>query len=157
MMNMHMTGTIILSGIRQKSLLSFMREDFLEVVKETPWMHVWEETILPVIAVNPWPMIQSVDKASHQKLFYEGKVGGLQIGHLHVSRHEIYDNPGYIQNWIRFSDYNKYIEKHFPECQDKANEFYMNNHNIIMEKYSDRLMTDADIRRGLKDLFSKFS
>jgi hypothetical protein len=64
------------------------REDFLAVVRQTPWMHVWETTLLPLLAQNDWPIVPACHKAAHVELTAHGKV----VGELRVQRHCLYVN-----------------------------------------------------------------
>ena len=64
------------------------REDFLAVVRQTPWMHVWEARLLPVISLNDWPVLGPYHKASHVEL----KANGKAVGELCVHRQTLYLN-----------------------------------------------------------------
>lgn len=68
------------------------REDFLAVVAQTPWMHVWEQTLLPVIEKNQWPMIDPAHKGSSVEL-KDG--GGRIVGKLEVWRQQRHCNSRY--------------------------------------------------------------
>jgi hypothetical protein len=64
------------------------REDSLAVVRQTPWMHVWEATLLPVLAQSDWPIVPACHKAAKVGLNALGKV----VGELRVRRHCLYVN-----------------------------------------------------------------
>lgn len=61
------------------------REEFLEVTQAIPWMGVWQDTLLPIVASNPWPMIDMAHKAAHVDLKNEQ---GQIVGQLEVRRQE---------------------------------------------------------------------
>jgi hypothetical protein len=66
------------------------REDFLAIVRRTPWMHVWEAALLPVIAQTDRPAVGPYHKAAHVELKANGKV----VGQLRVHRQTLYLNDG---------------------------------------------------------------
>src|ERR1700722_741575 len=66
------------------------REDFLAVVRQTPWMQVWEKDLLPVIAKNDWPTVGPGYKAAEVELKAEDK----GVGKLRVDRQDLYVNGG---------------------------------------------------------------
>jgi hypothetical protein len=63
-------------------------EDFLAVVRQTPWMRGWEKDLLPVIAKNEWPVVLPCHKAAQEELKAAGKV----VGKLDVRRQTLYLN-----------------------------------------------------------------
>jgi hypothetical protein len=65
-------------------------EDFLAVIRQTPWMQVWEAELLPVIARSAWPRVGPCHKAAHVELTAKGKV----VGELRVHRQTLYLNGG---------------------------------------------------------------
>jgi hypothetical protein len=65
------------------------REDFHAVVARTPWMTCWEETLLPVLALNHWPMITPGHKGASVDL---KDASGQVVGHLEVWRRDRYCN-----------------------------------------------------------------
>jgi len=73
------------------------REEFLAVTREIPWMGVWQDTLLPVVAQNPWPMIDSAHKAAHVDLQNEQ---GQIVGTLEVRREQRWANQGYDAPFI---------------------------------------------------------
>ncbi len=69
-------------------------------VRETqaiPWMGVWQDTLLPIVANNPWPMIDFAHKAAHVNLKNEQ---GQIVGQLEVRRQERWGNAGYCAPFI---------------------------------------------------------
>jgi hypothetical protein len=66
------------------------REDFLAVVRQTPWMQVWQKDLLPVIDQNQWPTVLPGFKAAEVELKVLGKV----VGKLRVRRQDLYVNGG---------------------------------------------------------------
>jgi hypothetical protein len=73
------------------------REEFLEVTQTIPWMGVWQDTLLPIVASNPWPMIDFAHKAAHVDLHDEQ---GQVVGKLEVWRKERWANGGYSAPFI---------------------------------------------------------
>jgi hypothetical protein len=64
------------------------RDDFLAVVRQTPWMQAWSKTLLPIIACHEWPVVGPCHKAAHVELKADGKV----VGELRVYRQTLYLN-----------------------------------------------------------------
>jgi hypothetical protein len=73
------------------------REEFLEVVQSVPWMGVWQDALLPLVATNPWPMIDCAHKAAHVDLCNEQ---GQVVGRLEVRRNQRWANAGYTAPFI---------------------------------------------------------
>jgi hypothetical protein len=76
-----------------------LRESFLRVVAMTPWMQVWEKDLLPVIAANPWPMIDYAHKAADVIL---RDTQGQEVGRLELKRREMFLNGRYHAPFITF-------------------------------------------------------
>ena len=76
-----------------------MRADFLSVVATTPWMQVWEKDLLPVIADNPWPMIDYAHKAADVTL---KDTQGREVGRLEVKRETMVVNHDCSVPFISF-------------------------------------------------------
>ena len=73
------------------------RKEFLEVTQTIPWMGLWQDTLLPVVATNPWPMIDFAHKAAHVDLRNEQ---GQIVGRLEVRRQERWANACYNAPFI---------------------------------------------------------
>ena len=65
------------------------RADFLQIVRQTPWMHVWEDALVPVIAANDWPMLDYAHKRSTVDLLDDQ---GRVCGELTVQKERFYQN-----------------------------------------------------------------
>lgn len=74
------------------------RAEFLEVVKQTSWMSVWEADLLPVIAANPWPIL-GLKKRNDAKLMDSA---GEVVGNLSVSRQTMYTNTGLPDVYLEY-------------------------------------------------------
>lgn len=68
------------------------REDFLQVCRQLPWTSVWDDSLLPMIEKNDWPMIDFCVKASYVDLKDDQ---GRTVGRLEVRRHNQYQNQSY--------------------------------------------------------------
>lgn len=64
------------------------RRDFLQVVRQTPWMSVWEEKLLPIIKKTKWPMPAGGYKRNEVDLVENSK----KIGRLVIERRQVYKN-----------------------------------------------------------------
>ena len=58
------------------------REEFLEIVKWTPWMSVWDETLVPTVMKTEWP----IPAAMHKRAFIDLIEDGAKVGELIVER-----------------------------------------------------------------------
>lgn len=65
------------------------REDFLQLVEQTPWMVSYNDYLLPVIARSDWPLISSGYKGSTTELLDSV---GIPCGRLKVWKHPIIVN-----------------------------------------------------------------
>ena len=65
------------------------RRDFLQIVRQTPWMSVWEEKLLPIVKKTKWPMPAGGFKANEIDLVDES---GKKIGRLRIERRQVYKN-----------------------------------------------------------------
>ena len=73
------------------------REEFTEIVMRVPWMQAAWHRLLPVLARNPWPMIDNCHKAATVDLNDEE---GRCVGRLEVCREERWMNQGYTAPFI---------------------------------------------------------
>ena len=73
------------------------REDFAEIVMRVPWMQAAWNKLLPIVAHNPWPMIDNLHKAATVELQDED---GRCVGRLEVCREERWLNQGYAAPFI---------------------------------------------------------
>ena len=71
------------------------RADFLQLVRQIPWMKTFESELLPAIEQNDWPMIDTAHKASHVYLLdSEGReCGELKVWRQYASQNRQYFVP----------------------------------------------------------------
>jgi hypothetical protein len=71
------------------------RRDFLQIVRQTPWMEMtWEEKLIPLIKKTKWPMPAGGFKANEIDLIDDGKkIGRLRIERRHVYRNQYNKRP----------------------------------------------------------------
>lgn len=69
------------------------RADFLQLVRQTPWMKTFERELLPVLEQNDWPMIDFAHKGSDVYLLDSE---GRECGHLEIWRHFVSQNKQYV-------------------------------------------------------------
>jgi hypothetical protein len=73
------------------------REEFVETVNRVPWMQAAWHGLMPVIAKNPWPMIDNLHKAATVDLQDAER---HCVGRLEVCREERWLNQGYVAPFI---------------------------------------------------------
>lgn len=73
------------------------REEFIEIVNRVPWMQAAWHGLLPILARNPWPMLDNLHKAATVDLNDEN---GRCVGRLEVCREERWLNQGYAAPFI---------------------------------------------------------
>ena len=64
-------------------------ECFINACKQLPWTHVWEDTLLPVLQSNDWPMIDDMHKRASVELH---DADGRHVGKLVVSKCVMFNN-----------------------------------------------------------------
>ncbi len=62
------------------------REEFLDIVKWTPWMSVWDESLVPII--EEWP----IPAAMHKRACVDLIEDGAKVGELIVERDHFWIN-----------------------------------------------------------------
>lgn len=107
------------------------REEFLQVVRQTPWMRVWEQDLLPVIAGNDWPMIDPGHKASH---VYLQDSSGRTVGQLDVTKQEFFQNTGYQVPMITVDDIELVCSNMRKENREAAHQLIRSKENQIQER-----------------------
>jgi hypothetical protein len=126
------------------------RDEFLEVTQAIPWMSVWQDTLLPVVASNPWPMIDMAHKAAHVDLKNEQ---GQIVGQLEVRRQERWANAGYCAPFIttdmirsaarlrngKLAAAIEHVERHRHSLMER----------LAMQPGSSQATTDTEIRKLL--------
>lgn len=133
------------------------RADFLQVVRQTPWMHVWESGLLPAVSRNPWPLMQLGNDGSSQDLwdFVEGNPEKLRVGRLSVNRHHSYCNGGSGYVPALFSDEQEVLKRLRKEKRRGAQEIIHEHRNAILEESESRgggyQVRGTIIRRLLKE------
>lgn len=65
------------------------RADFLDVQRQLPWASVWNDTLMPLIAKHPWPLIDYAHKVATVDLLDEQ---GREVGRLEVCKMDLWMN-----------------------------------------------------------------
>jgi hypothetical protein len=73
------------------------REEFVEIVGQVPWMQAAWHDLLPILALNQWPMIDNCHKAASVDI---QDAEGRCVGRLEVCREERWLNQGYVAPFI---------------------------------------------------------
>ena len=126
------------------------REDFLQVYNQLPWMNVWKDTLIPVIAANPWPMIDFAHKGAHAELMVDGK----QVGHLEVWKQETWENGCYNAPFLTVDIIEK-VTRRLKGDREAARKYIDDRANTIMEactKREDGWDTEAVVKEVRKVL-----
>lgn len=83
---------LIVERSRLKTEICFIhvpsKEDFLRVVKQTPWMVVWENELIPLIKKTKWPMVAAGYKRNEVELVQGKEV----VGKITIERRQVYKN-----------------------------------------------------------------
>lgn len=105
------------------------RNEFLEVVRLTPWAsHAWSNTLVPVIAINPWPMLDWLNKSSSQNLIDSNN---LLVGRINIHREEVHVNTGMNRDFcITSSMYSAITQKY----GTGASNLLFENKNLVLER-----------------------
>lgn len=70
------------------------RGEFLDIVKWTPWMSVWDETLVPTIMKTQWPIPAHTKKRAYVDLVEDGaKVGELIVERDHFWINDYTERP----------------------------------------------------------------
>lgn len=110
------------------------RQEFLEVVKTTPWMaHFWNDTLLPVIAANDWPMIDFMHDGSHVDL---KDAKGQVVGQLDVSKHDLFASGGYQTAAVYSNEVDRALRGLQGDQLVKAKELLRKSENWLREQYA---------------------
>jgi hypothetical protein len=120
-----------------------VREDFLDICRQLPWTGVWNDTLLPIIAKHPWPMIDSMHKSAGVELLDQSKL----VGRVNVYREDRWENQHVVVPSL-FEDINEITRR----CKDKdgARRYVESREYEIMEKLAaEPLEIDDEIRRVL--------
>lgn len=112
------------------------RDDFLAVVRQTPWMLTWGDDLMPLIANNAWPMVSPGYKAAHADLIDDK---GRVVGRLDVSRSRRYCNAPYAVPFLgtyEGSDVDRLLKRRVRDKarREEAREHVLRNRNIILER-----------------------
>lgn len=109
------------------------RQDFLDVVRQTPWMSVWEADLLPVVACNEWPMIDPAHKGATVELKDEK---GRIVGRLEVWREERFDNPGYAVPILLTAEIRKFLNRRIRDKAKRAEAltYVTDRRNVLLER-----------------------
>ena len=125
------------------------REEFSEVTQAIPWMGVWQDTLLPVVASYPWPMLDFAHKAAHVDLKNEQ---GQIVGKLEVRRQERWGNAGYNAPFIT-TDMVRSAARLRNGKMAAAIEYVERHRHSIMERVTqtgwNQTTTDTEIRKLL--------
>ncbi|NLS97540.1 MAG: hypothetical protein GXX96_35825 [Planctomycetaceae bacterium] len=126
------------------------RDEFLAVVQTIPWMSVWQDTLLPVVANNPWPMIDFAHKAAHIDLKNEQ---GQIVGQLEVRRQERWANAGYCAPFITTDMIRSAARLHNGKMAAAIEHVELHRHRLMerlaMQPGSSQATTDTEIRKLL--------
>lgn len=132
------------------------RADFLQVVRQVIWMHVWEQELLPIIAANHWPMMQFGHDGSSVDLMapHREKQGKelLCVGRLSVNLYHFYLNNS-PRSEMLYDEGQAVIKRFRKEKRHAADALLMQHENWILEQA--RLQGDTpEVRTKLiKELF----
>lgn len=119
------------------------REDFQDVCRQLPWTSVWNDTLFPILAKHPWPMIDYMHKSAGVELFDQSKL----VGRVNVYREDRWENQ-YVSVPSIFEEINEVTRR----CKDKeaARRYVESKRYEIMEKVAAEPVEIADeIRRVL--------
>lgn len=127
------------------------RDEFLSVLAMTPWMACWQDSLLPVIQRNQWPVIDSGHKRSTTDLI-DGE--GRLVGRLEVSRHTRFRNVGYRVPFVSGSDVEGVINRRIRDRgrREQARRYVDDHRNLILERLaSNGANTRSEVERVLMD------
>jgi len=123
------------------------REEFLAVTRQFPWMAVWQDTLFPIVAENPWPMIDLAHKAAHVDLHDEQ---GQIVGKLEVTREERWANEGYSAPFITTAMIRSVTRLNHRKTQ-AAVEHVESHLNTIMERVAQQAgWTDETVKAEIR-------
>lgn len=105
------------------------REEFLEIVGRVPWMQTAWHDLLPILAMNPWPMIDNCHKAATVDL---QDTEGRCVGRLEVCREDRWMNQGYVAPFIS-TEACRAVTRHLRR-RDEADEYLDTNRYALMER-----------------------
>jgi hypothetical protein len=133
------------------------REDFLAVCRKLPWTHVWNDTLLPVLERNPWPIMDSFHKANSQDLFDEQ---GRQVGRLNIYKEEAWLNRAYLCPHVSsVGDIaTRLINRMYRDPAERraAKDFLLTQENRIREELVNTQLPDLeDIHSVMKKVLKK--
>lgn len=105
------------------------REEFLEIVSVVPWMQAAWHRLLPILAKNPWPMLDTAHKAATVDLKDEN---GRCVGRLEVRREDRWMNQGYTAPFIT-TEACRAVSRHLRRrCE--ATQYLDTNRHTLMER-----------------------
>jgi hypothetical protein len=107
------------------------RNEFIEVVNQVPWMQVAWTTLLPILAKNPWPMVDNCHKKATVDLHDEK---GRCVGRLEVRREDRWVNEGYAAPLIT-TEACRAVSRHLRRKTEAA-EYLDANRYVLMERVS---------------------
>ena len=112
------------------------RDDLHAVVARTPWMDGWKDTLLPVLALNFWPMITSGYKAACVDL---SDSSGRVVGRVEVRRTGRYVNRPYsvpVLGTYLGSDIDKLLNRRIRDKakREQAREHVEAHRHLILER-----------------------
>ncbi len=107
------------------------REDFLQVCRQLPWCSVWDQTLLPIVNNNDWPMMDMTRKASSVEL---KNADGILVGTLRVTKQVAYENQNGMANYISSSELDRALKGMKGNDVIKAREVLRDKNNYILEQ-----------------------
>jgi len=125
------------------------REDFLQVVSQIPWMHVWQDNLLPIIAKHDWPMIDFAHKAASVELKTDT---GVLVGRLDVCRQEFFRNQPYSTLMVTATDLDQVVNRLPKEKRSDAFALLRSRDHHMQERLSKlgRPPEDADLKQAIR-------
>lgn len=106
------------------------RADFLAVMGQLPYMQVHKDSMFPLIAAHPFPVIEMGKKSVRQELFKDG----VQVGHLDIDKRDMWENAVKPTVFISFDTIEGKIKRQPADLRDSLRAYLRTWENEMLEK-----------------------